>query len=66
MASHHSYQVHRRQIEHWLTYIVDFSVPAEGGLGKRLDDMIEWCRDNLDANVWAQYGNAEQDPGQAP
>ena len=24
----------------------DIPVPAEGGLGKRLDDMIRWCRDS--------------------
>ena len=66
MSSHRGHQIHRRQVERRLTYTVDIPVQAEGGLGKRLDDMIAWCRDNLATDAWAQFGHAEHEPGQAP
>jgi len=42
MSSHRGYRTHRRQVERRLTHTVDIPVPAEGGLGKCLDDMIGW------------------------
>ena len=66
MSSHRGHRTHRRQVERRLTYTVDIPVPAEGGLGKRLDDMIVWCRDNLAADDWAQFGHSEHEPGQVP
>ena len=66
MSSHRGHQIHRRQVERRLTYTVDIPVPAEGGLGRRLDDMIRWCHDNLAADDWAQFSHAEHVPGQAP
>ena len=66
MSSHRGHQTYRRQVERRLTYTVDIPAPAEGGLGQRLDDMIAWCRDNLAADDWAQFGHVEHETGQVP
>ncbi len=66
MPSHRSHQTHRRQVGRRLTHTVDIPVPSEGGLGKRLDDMIGWCHDNLATDAWAQFSHVEHEPGQVP
>ncbi len=66
MSSHRGHQTHRRQVERRLTHTVDIPVPAAGGLGKRLDDMIGWCADNLAADDWAQFSHVEHQPRQVP
>jgi len=42
---------------------VDVTVPP-GGLGGRLDGMLEWCRQR--GCEWAQHGQRQHEPGQVP
>ena len=44
---------------------VDVPVPA-GGLGGRLNEMLDWCRANIAAGEWDQQGRSEKALGQVP
>ena len=42
-------------------------IPAPGaGLGRRLTDMLDWCRQNVPAGEWAQHGHSERRKGEPP
>ncbi len=44
---------------------VDIPVPDDG-LGRRLDTMLAWCRENMEAGEWAQHGHTEYQPPELP
>jgi hypothetical protein len=44
---------------------VDITVPPDG-LGRRLDAMLVWCRENLEAGDWAKHGHSEHVPPSLP
>ena len=44
---------------------IDVPVPG-GGLGKRLPAMLDWCRENVAAGLWAEHGHSERREGVAP
>jgi len=37
-----------------------------GGRGRRLTDMLHWCRENVPAGTWAQHRHSERRTGEAP
>ena len=37
-----------------------------GGLGRRLTDMLEWCRENVPAGTWVQHHHSERRKGEQP
>jgi hypothetical protein len=41
---------------------VNFPVPS-GGLGSRLNEMVEWCRANIPAGGWEVHGHSEKEAG---
>jgi len=44
-----------------------FDVPVSGGgLGRRLTEMLDWCRENVLAGTWAQHHHSERRKGEAP
>ena len=38
---------------------VDVRVPCSG-LGRRLTDMLDWCRENVPAGTWVQHHHSER------
>jgi len=44
---------------------IDVPVPGSGH-GRRLTDMLDWCRDNVAAGAWAEHGHSERRKGEAP
>ncbi len=44
---------------------VDVPVPGSG-LGRRLTDMLNWCRENAPPGAWAQHHHSERRKGEAP
>ncbi len=44
---------------------VDAPVPGNG-LGRRLTEMLDWCRANIAAGDWTQHGRGERRPGDVP
>ncbi len=42
-------------------------MPVPGsGLGLRLTDMLDWCRENVAAGTWAQHHHSERRKGEPP
>jgi len=54
----------RKDAEARFPHRVDVLVPG-GGLGRRLTDMLDWCRVNAAAGAWAQHGHSERRKGEA-
>ncbi len=44
---------------------VDVPVPGDG-LGRRLTDMLDWCREHVAADTWGQHHHSERRKGEAP
>ena len=44
---------------------IDIAVP-QGGLGKRLNAMHDWCNRRLAAAAWAMHGHSRRRPGRVP
>lgn len=55
----------KREAERRFPHHVDVRVP-EGGLGARLNLMLDWCRANISAGTWEQHGHSTRKPGQIP
>jgi len=55
----------RRAAERRFPHRVDVPVPG-GGLGRRLTEMLEWCRENVAAGAWDHHGRSERRKGEAP
>ena len=51
--------------ERRLLHHVDVLVPPDG-LGRRLDAMLTWCRETLEAGDWAEHGHTEHRPPSLP
>ena len=54
----------RVQAERRFPHKVDVPIPA-AGLGRRLTDMLAWCRENFDSNEWDQHVRKERAAGAA-
>jgi hypothetical protein len=52
----------RKEAERTLPHRVDVLVP-EGGLGRRITEMHDWCRDALQIGAWAMHGHSESRKG---
>jgi hypothetical protein len=55
----------KREAERRFPHRVDIPVPGSG-LGRRLTDMLDWCRDHVAADGWAQQGHSERRKGEVP
>ena len=44
---------------------VDIPVPGSG-LGRRLTEMLDWCRENVPAATWSHHHHSERCKGEAP
>ena len=55
----------QREAERNFPHRVDIPVPP-GGLGRRLTDMHQWCRENVTAGEWAQHGHQVRRKGECP
>ena len=53
----------RDAAEERFKYKVDVEVPRTQGLGKNLNDMIDWCKERLDSEEWTQHGYMEKPIG---
>jgi hypothetical protein len=49
----------KREAERTLPYHVDIPVPG-GGLGRRLTDMLYWCRTHVASGGWAEHGHSKK------
>jgi hypothetical protein len=47
----------KREAERTLPHRVDIPVPGTG-LGRRLTDMLAWCRNHIAAGTWAPRGES--------
>jgi hypothetical protein len=54
----------KREAERTLPHRVDIPVPG-GGLGRRLTDLLDWCRSHIAADTWAEHGHSEKRKGVA-
>lgn len=45
----------RAEAERFFPHRIDVPVPPEG-LGRRLSEMLAWCRDNVAALAWDEHG----------
>jgi len=54
-----------REAERRFRRKVDIRVPG-GGLGRRLTDILDWCRENIAAGAWNEHGRSERRKGEAP
>ena len=61
MARHTSYR--KREAERQLPHTVDVPVPPEG-FGNRINEMVAWCRDNIQPDGWENHGHSEKRPGE--
>jgi hypothetical protein len=43
---------------------VDIPVPGSG-LGRRLTDMLDWCRSHVADGAWTEQGHSEERKGEA-
>jgi hypothetical protein len=57
--------VFKRDAERRFPHRIDIPVPGSG-LGRRLTDMLDWCREHVVADDWAQHGHGERRKGEAP
>jgi len=55
----------KKAAERRFPHRVDVLVPG-GGLGRRLTDMLDWCRANVAAGAWDEHGHSERRKGEAP
>ena len=55
----------QRDAERRFLYRVDIPVPGSG-LGRRLTEMHDWCRQNVVPSGWAQHGHGERRRGERP
>ena len=53
----------RVEAERRFPHKVDSPIPT-AGLGRRLADMLAWCRDNLDGAEWDQHVRKEREAGE--
>jgi hypothetical protein len=54
-------QLFRRKAERRFPHKIDVPVPA-GGLGKRLDAMLAWCREHAAPHFWDCHGHSVRTP----
>ncbi|HEY7688162.1 MAG TPA: hypothetical protein VH835_05695 [Dongiaceae bacterium] len=52
----------KREAESLFQFRIDVPVP-EGGLGSRLNEMLDWCRANVESGQWAQHGHVQKQRG---
>jgi len=55
----------KREAERRFPHRVDVPVPGSG-LGRRLTDMLDWCRESFAAGAWDQHHHSERRKGEAP
>ena len=55
----------KKEAEKRFQHRVDIPVPDDG-LGRRLDAMLAWCRENMEAGDWTQHGHTERQPPELP
>jgi len=55
----------KQEAEAKFRYRVDIPVPA-GGLGDRLNAMLDWCQINIQPAGWEQHGHSIQEAAQVP
>jgi hypothetical protein len=56
--------VFKRDADRRFQHRVDIPVPG-GGLGRRLTDMLDWCRSHVAVDAWAEHGHSEKRKGEA-
>jgi hypothetical protein len=52
----------KEEAERTFPHRVDIPVP-EGGLGRRITEMHDWCRDAFTIGAWAMHGHTEKRGG---
>jgi len=53
----------RVEVERRFPHKVDIPIPTVG-LGRRLADMLAWCRESLDSAEWDQHVRKEREAGE--
>jgi len=55
----------KKEAERRFPHHIDIPVPGSG-LGRRLTDILDWCRENVPAGTWAQHHHSERRKGEPP